>query len=203
MPSFKIRPTYWITLSIIILSILLELAWLLVALNVGYLQENELISLLPWLIFFIFLPFFIAFTVTAILSVTHFKKNYFYSNINRIAFISAIIIFITMAMKKVNIPEKNNTIMVKEALIATKEIFKQMKQNCIRSHLPLDGFNTNQILIHCKCIVKDSKDNLTLKEVGIITQLLATRRTSDSAFLTSDKIARIVIHCIFETDAQS
>ncbi len=203
MPSFKIKATYWITLSIIILSILLEIVWLSVALDVGYLKENELISLLPWLIFFIFLPFFIAFAIASALSPINFKHKHFHRNLNRMAFIIALIIFMIMAMKKVHIPQRYNTTMVQAPLIASEEIFQQMKQNCIRSYFPLDGFNTNQILMHCGCIVKDSKDNLTLKEVKHITQLLATKETSDSAFLSNDKIAKIVIHCIFETDAQS
>lgn len=197
------KTTYWITLSIILLSVLLEIAWLSVALNVGYLQEKELISLLPWLILFIFLPFLIAFTITTGLSARNLKHKHFHRNLNRIAFIIALVIFVAMAMKKVHIPEKHNTIIVKSPLVASKKIFNEMKQNCIKFYLPLDGFNTNQILINCECIVKDFKDNLTLKEVESITQLLATKETSDSAFLSNDKIARIVIHCIFETDAQS
>ena len=194
---------YWITSSIVILNIFLESIWILVALDVGYIAETEIISLLPWLIAVVFLPFVIAVVFVGVLSIVrvrHFDQYHFWRNLNWIAFLSALMIFLMMAMKKVSITEKENVVERKESVISKKEIFTEMKQECIKSHVPADGFNKDKILVHCACIVQDSKIHLTLKEVRTITKLLATTETSQFAFLISDEIAGIVIQCISETN---
>ena len=201
---------YWATLSIVILSVILEYIWVWVALDVGYLHENELVSLLPWLIGAILSPFIIAGAITNILPIILSKKlnqNSLHRHINWIAFFVALIIFVIMAMKKVKIhkipDQANNTsnvLISEESMTSIPNIFAQMKKECVKSHTPKDGFNKIQILAHCDCIIKDSKKDLSLKEIKIITKLL---ETSQSVFLKNTQIAKIVIQCISETDAQS
>lgn len=199
---------HWATVAIVVFSLLLELAWVLVALEVGYIQEKEIFPLIPWLIGAILILFPIAIATAYISSTISSKKfsiHHFYHRINWIAFFSALIIFTMMAMKKVNISNKEESkespLIIKKLESSSKNIFEKMEKGCIKSHSSADGLNNTQIFLYCQCIVKDAKENLTNKEIRLITQLLALEETSNSAFLENDTIAKIVIQCIIKIDS--
>lgn len=200
---------YWATFSIIILSVLLELAWIFVALEVRYIQQQEIFTLMPYFIGVVFLPFFIAATlvyIPSIVSKKPFATHRFHHKINWIALFLVLIIFTTMAMKKVNISAKSesktDSFIAKKSKESSEKILNEMKKSCIKSHTPADGLNNAQILPYCECIVEETKKSLTTEEIKTVTTLLASEKTANSAFLENDKIAGIVAQCIWQIDSQ-
>lgn len=200
---------YWATFSIVALSVLLALVWVLVALEVGYIQQKNIISLIPYFIGATLLPFFIAVAliyISSIVSKKSFSIHRFHHRINWIALFLALIIFTTMAVKKVNISNevenKTDSVIAKKSELSSEKILDQMEKNCVKSHTPVDGFNKAQILLYCECIVDDAKTSLTNKEIRTVTRLLATKETSNAAFLENHKIAGIVVQCIWQVDRQ-